>query len=329
MTTERKLPFHRVSFAPLIVVSVAGPDLEPTVAAVDDATDAPFAVLCLIWWAIEVDLALLCRQRRRIRARHPRATLVYLANTREELALLRSVKLDAELCNHNAFVDEDRFALPSPPARRYRAIYNAALAPYKRHGLARDVESLALVAYPNKATPEGYVAQVHAALNDATWLNFSPPDRFVWLDDAEVARHIGAADVGLCLSAEEGAMYASIEYLLCGLPIVTTPSLGGRHAFFDDEHSLVVEPEAAAIAAGVAAMRRRAPPPEAIRDRTLALVRQHRERYDALVEEVSGKLGATVPRVGRVRGDFVPRMFRWQTPSRVRELATGAQDPSR
>ena len=119
-------------------------------------------------------------------------------------------------------------------------------------------------------------------------------------------------------------MYASIEYLLCGVPIVTTPSLGGRHVFFDEENAFVVAPEAHAVATGVDEMVRRTLAPVAIRDRALDAMRQHRERFDALVEEIATRLGGSVPRMGRLRGQFVNRMFRWETPEQVRKLARGA-----
>lgn len=43
----------------------------------------------------------------------------------------------------------------------------------------------------------------------------------------------GQSRCGLILSAEEGACFAAMEYLLCGLPVVTTPNIGGRDEFFD------------------------------------------------------------------------------------------------
>ena len=38
-------------------------------------------------------------------------------------------------------------------------------------------------------------------------------------------------------------MLASIEYLLAGLPVVSTPSLGGRDHYFDDEYCLIAPPD--------------------------------------------------------------------------------------
>jgi glycosyltransferase involved in cell wall biosynthesis len=48
-----------------------------------------------------------------------------------------------------------------------------------------------------------------------------------------VNQGLARAVVGLCLSTVEGSNYASMEYMLAGLPIVSTPSIGGREVYFD------------------------------------------------------------------------------------------------
>ena len=40
----------------------------------------------------------------------------------------------------------------------------------------------------------------------------------------------------------EGANYSSSEYLLCGLPVVSTESSGGRDYWFDDYNSIICKP---------------------------------------------------------------------------------------
>ena len=43
------------------------------------------------------------------------------------------------------------------------------------------------------------------------------------------------------MSSQEGAMYSSVEYLLCGLPIVSTKSTGGHDVFFTDTNCIIAE----------------------------------------------------------------------------------------
>ena len=46
---------------------------------------------------------------------------------------------------------------------------------------------------------------------------------------------------GCIFSAQEGACYSSSEYLLCGLPVISTESLGGRDTWYTQYNSTIVE----------------------------------------------------------------------------------------
>ena len=71
-------------------------------------------------------------------------------------------------------------------------------------------------------------------------------------------------------------MKASMEYLLCGVPVVTTASRGGRDFFFEPGFCTTVEPDARAVERAVADFARRAPSPETIRAAVLEKVRRER-----------------------------------------------------
>jgi glycosyltransferase involved in cell wall biosynthesis len=66
-----------------------------------------------------------------------------------------------------------------------------------------------------------------------------------------VAAALRCCSIGGIFSAEEGACYACTEYLLCGLPVVTTPSLGGRHVWLNANNSITVDASPEAVAQGV------------------------------------------------------------------------------
>ena len=69
-------------------------------------------------------------------------------------------------------------------------------------------------------------------MRDLTYCNYSKASGTLRdLNTEEVRRILVQSRCGLALSAQEGAMYASGEYLLAGLPVVTTRSRGGRDAF--------------------------------------------------------------------------------------------------
>ena len=107
--------------------------------------------------------------------------------------------------------------------------------------------------------------------------------------DVNVA--LNRVSVGLCLSAEEGSNYASMEYMLAGLPVVSTPSLGGRDVFFDHEYCTICESSSAAVRQAVEGLKARNIPREYIRERTLAKIAPERRRFLSLIDDLSERLG--------------------------------------
>jgi glycosyltransferase involved in cell wall biosynthesis len=81
-------------------------------------------------------------------------------------------------------------------------------------------------------------------------------------------------------------MYASAQYLLSGLPVVSTPSLGGRDVFFDDRYTAIVEADSRAIKQGVEDLNSRDIPADFIRQRTLEKMKAHRQRFIKLVQNI-------------------------------------------
>ena len=97
-------------------------------------------------------------------------------------------------------------------------------------------------------------------------------------------------------------MRASIEYLFAGLPVVSTPSLGGRDHYFDNEYCIIAQPDPHAIRGAVEAADR---PCECnakyIRAKTLARVEADRARYIALVQGLIDRAGGSVQFAERFR----------------------------
>jgi hypothetical protein len=248
--------------------------------------------------------------------------VVVLCNTPEQVTLFSKHGMNCILCNQNAFVDEAVFAPDLGEVRSFDAIYNGGLAPFKRHQLCTRLESLALIysAYHGTmADPAHYSSSVPAMLPQAFFVNHSVGGgQHVNLSGAQCAQWYNRARVGLCLSAREGAMYASIEYLLCGLPVVSTPSRGGRDHFFDEDIALIVEPTPQAVAEGVREMAARNLAPDFVRNRTLEKIGIERRRFLALLRSIFVSLGYEYPgdtiwksifvdkMIGSVRGSQLP-----------------------
>ncbi|MBV9309509.1 MAG: glycosyltransferase [Solirubrobacterales bacterium] len=110
------------------------------------------------------------------------------------------------------------------------------------------------------------------------------------LTPAEVNTALTQAQVGLCLSRVEGARYATMEYLLAGLPVVSTPSFGGREVWLDADYSIVCDADPEAVADAVTRLACRDIPREEVRARTLERAEPARQEFLVVLEELRNRL---------------------------------------
>lgn len=237
-------------------------------------------------------------------------TVIFLANSPEELELLKQNNFNAVLCNHNCFVDENIYR-PLKQEKKFDAVYDARLSPFKRHQLAEKITSLGLITYIHDfSNQEEYTTMVKRKLNYAHWFN-KTPDGLRHLSATEVNEALNKCKVGLCLSAEEGAMYASIQYLLAGLPVVNVPNKGGRDVFFDGYNSITVEPEAGIVAEAVKGMIDRNQDAETIRNNTIKLMEIHRNYFIDLINQIGKDEGYDLNFKEKWDSLFYNKFIRW------------------
>jgi hypothetical protein len=239
-------------------------------------------------------------------ADHRLHRLTFLTNTEREQQLMADAGCEAITLNQNCLLDDAAFH-PLPDIEPvYDAVYNARLSPEKRPQLAVEIERLAFIY--SYGSFEFTVPQFHhehvrlrAMMPAANFVNKLTPQGCEWLPAQRVNEVLARSRVGLCLSAVEGKMRASIEYLFAGLSVVSTPSLGGRDYYFDDEYCIIAEPNPRSIREAVEALIRRAVPREYVRAKTLARVEVDRARYIALVQGLIDRERGSVQFADRFR----------------------------
>jgi glycosyltransferase involved in cell wall biosynthesis len=230
---------------------------------------------------------------------HLKHRITFLCNTDKETEMMTHEGCEALTINQNCLVNDEIFRPLLDVKPIYRAVYNARLSDSKRPELASDIEKLALIYF--YASYDGSVADFHAAharyreiMPHAHFLNALTPDGCRKLSWAEVNEVLAQSRVGLCLSSMEGAMRAAIEYLFAGLPVVSTPSIGGRDYFFDPEFCVIADPDPRSIREAVHALAARNFPRDYVRARTLTRVNRERDRYiefvQGLIDQQGGEL---------------------------------------
>jgi hypothetical protein len=209
------------------------------------------------------------------------ARLHFITNEESEARWLMLLGQKATCLGHNLHV-RDGFFTPDPATpKRYDAVYAATMAPYKRIELAREIERLAFVTYVTHQEEW----DLHAFEPRLRHADFNR--RFISRE--EVRERYRSSQVGLALSAAEGAMFSCTEYLLCGLPVVTTPNRGGRNRYLTPETSTTVAPDPHAIRMAVERYCQSPPKPDTIREITLNLMRRDRAAF----VELLSRFGAT------------------------------------
>jgi hypothetical protein len=225
-------------------------------------------------------------------------TYTVCANTPEELYQYWDWSVPAILCNHNSMIDWNIFQPVATTEREHSSkefdfVMNAVLQPYKRHELIPCGYNFARISQPDRDQP---VAE-HAP---PAWKN----DR--WLLPAEVNAVYNRSRMGLILSEVEGACYASTEYLLAGLPVVSTASLGGRDLFFNSQNSVICEPTIDGVRDAIEAVRSGHWSPDRIRAECMSVMFQHRRHFTAHLSRIISGDGEA-----HFRSRYVNHLFNW------------------
>jgi len=167
--------------------------------------------------------------------------LILLTNTYDELEYYKS-KFNCKIfyCNHNVFLNENLIKINSSIKKKFNLVVNSRFCKFKRIHLANKIgkQNTLIIGY--------YHPQDPCILPDiATYVNFKnnviDKNNFKKLSKDQVVNYLNQSKIGGIFSEEEGACFASSEYLLCGLPVVSTKSIGGRDIWYNNDNSLICD----------------------------------------------------------------------------------------
>ncbi len=202
-----------------------------------------------------------------------------MVNAADEEQIRQRFRVRGAHFNQNFYINEHVYK-PMEQPKIYDAIYTAQLNSSKRLPLAKNIEKLMVVSYGG---------DLHSYCPELKHADFNKE----FIPRPELAKKYNQASVGLILSALEGANLASSEYLLCGIPVVSTPSKGGRDEFFTPDNSTIVPPEAEAVAQAVQNWIKFSPNPQKIREQTLNKINQLRLDYCAYIAQLIEQEGGS------------------------------------
>lgn len=212
------------------------------------------------------------------------ARLHFITNEESEARWLRLLGQKATCLGHNLHVRE-HFFVPGDQPKSYDAVYAATMAAYKRIELARDIRRLCFVTYVTHQK----TWNLHAYEPRLKHADFNRE----FISREEVRSCYQKSRVGLALSAAEGAMFSCTEYLLCGLPVVTTPNRGGRNRYLDPAWSKTVAPDPTLIRQAVDTFVTNPPDPQGIRVGVIEKMTADRLAFVEILARYHGTAGSS------------------------------------
>jgi len=223
--------------------------------------------------------------------------ILFLLNNLDESREFKKNAIPCKFIHQNALIDSNIFK-PNLIAKKFDVIYNARIDSMKRHYLLKDCQKIGLIsAYVMNidSSKQEYLDELkknipHAFMinsNQSTTIeNFQFEMGFKYLTSKQVNVALNQSKVGVILSAKEGACYASIEYLLSGIPVVSTKNIGGRDYFLDKRFCRIVSSNPKAIKNAVDELISLDISPNFIREETIKKMNHHLYKLKKLLRNI-------------------------------------------
>jgi len=164
--------------------------------------------------------------------------IIILANTVEEQQLYKDKfnNIECLFINHNTFTNENNFFINENVEKKFDLVVNSAFSNYKRLHLTKLINNTVYIG-------RYYDDFLYTNLNEnSIILNFKDnnfiKDNYKWLCHNDINTISNQSFMGGIFSNIEGACFSSSQYLLCGLPVISTRCKGGREIWYNDKNSI-------------------------------------------------------------------------------------------
>ena len=172
---------------------------------------------------------------------------VFLSGEATTNDIRKAVGLNSFHIPHNTFINTDIFRIfENSTFDRFDAVLTSRAKDWKRIWLAGCLSNLCLII-------DRFKIDNHRGMNCNSYesLNYSFLNR-TRVSKPFIAEKYNQSRCGLIFSNREGGCYTSSEYLLCGLPVISTEpepgqELGGREFWYTEYNSILCKPTLEAV----------------------------------------------------------------------------------
>jgi hypothetical protein len=117
-------------------------------------------------------------------------------------------------------------------------VVSSAFSNFKRTWLAKEIPNVLHIGYINGRLE--YIPDFGKRANFKN--NSTNMEDWTYICTKKYVNLLNSSVCGGIFSKVEGACFSSSEYLLCGLPVLSTPSKGGRDVFYNSQNSIICDP---------------------------------------------------------------------------------------
>lgn len=165
----------------------------------------------------------------------------FLSNTDEIHTARLKHGLNSHFINIGAFIEGEEFFKPS--IRKTEKMFDAAMIARFIHYRGKEVKKQYLT---SKIKRIALLDPVYGGVDEDMKNRYTQKKNCAYfnkrrLSPGSVAKVLRQSYCGLILSDTEGVCRASSEYLLCGIPVVSTKSTGGRDIWYNSYNSIIVD----------------------------------------------------------------------------------------
>lgn len=162
---------------------------------------------------------------------------IILCNSQKEKLTCDKLKVYCAFINKNCFINENLYKIDESIQKEYDGIYSTSYSNRKRLHLCYDIKSIGILLNYKNNIP-------HEVKNSLNIINKQTIKE-------EIYKFYNKAKFGLCLITQDDSSNANAEYLLCGLPVISVHSMGGRNVWYNNYNSIIIDPNKESLNKGI------------------------------------------------------------------------------
>ena len=220
--------------------------------------------------------------------------------------ILKNNNINCVLANHNAFLNEDVYNIINNTDKKYDLCINSCFEPYKRRHLANKIKNSVNIGYfQTEYEIKNNMINNYNGFFPNFKNNIRTREEYKILSTEEIVKYYNESLIGGIFSPCEGACYSSSEQLLCGIPIISTHSKGGRDVWYNDDNSIICDDNETAVYDAFILAKKNIEngkfKPEKIRSMHIELMEKHRDNLTNAVLDILSKIIINVPEFNELK----------------------------